>query len=103
MRFLIIWEEVPEYTRMYEYNTNNVDEIKKLHCCHNNFVNSTEMTPLQEEALEWLNTKLAGQDMKGNVVCEPLPSIYNSDSKNNDIPTLNAREGYSIIVTGFLM
>ncbi len=57
MRVLVIWQEIPESTRLYIFDNPNADEMSDLERCNGNLVNAT-MDDEINDALERLQDKI---------------------------------------------
>lgn len=61
-RVLLVWEEVPEETKMYYFDDLSAEEYKTMTECQNVMVNQSNLTGQQEDALNWLNDWLLGKE-----------------------------------------
>ncbi len=100
MRFIILWEENPERIRMFDYESNDQQEIERIQLCHGKLINCGQHSETEEAALNYLNCRLMGQDLDGNVVSEPLKSFYDSNAKDCII---HISGDYQFVATGFVM
>jgi len=54
---LLVWEEIPETTKLFMLELTDND-YEKILLCHGLFINSSDMSEEQEEAMRWLNEDL---------------------------------------------
>ena len=87
-KFLIVFEQVPETTDLFFVEATPEEEAK-LNLCHKHYMNNGEDDEV-EEALEWLNNRLAVEDW--------LAGKWGGV----DIPVI-ATAPVSVIITGFLL
>jgi hypothetical protein len=59
-KVLLIWEEVPEETKLYYFDGLTDEEYNKLCMCQNHFINMKNVGETDDEAaaLNWLNSWL---------------------------------------------
>jgi len=88
---LLVWEEIPETTKLFMLDLNN-EEYKKILLCHNKFINSSYMNEKEEKAMEWLNE---------NVMVNNKP-FYISDGEEEVEPNTFIGE-FTVIMSGFVL
>ncbi len=93
-RVLLIWEEVPEATTVYNLVVNN-EEFTKLCACHMKFINLSGQSPEDEINLDWLNNWITTQKNK---------IVITTKDKNSRDPFVSESGGdVTIILTGFIL
>lgn len=88
MRILLIWDDNPERTRIYEELV-TPEEFKTLSRTHGKLMNSANNTPEDEDALMFVSEWLVGRT--------PIFDTEKSDNPIKEVLTC------SIIHTGFIM
>lgn len=93
-RVLLIWEEVPEATKVYNFVVND-EEFSKLCACHMKFINLSGQSPEDEANLDWLNDWITTQKNKIVIATGDKNSIYPFVSESGSDVT--------VILTGFIL
>ncbi len=87
MRIIVVWEEIPEATRIYSLIV-GAETAEKIKAAHGSFINSGDT--IDEKAAEWLNEYLAGQ----------IPSI---DTRKEHSRIIEVSEPSTIVLSGFIL
>lgn len=97
MNILIIYENVPEQTKIYMLGGQDRETLAQLSLCHNHFANLSGNSEEQDSALFWLSEKLYGE-WKENLV-------YDSNKESNVIKAYGSGEDAIIYVihTGIIL
>lgn len=85
---LLIWEEVPESTKVYFLTDLTDEEFEKVKKCHGKFCNCSGVP----ETL-WLNQYLEDKSSLVDTAVEPPGTA----------PILDSRHGMLIVVSGFVL
>lgn len=88
--FIIVWQDVPETTRIYRFDTDDAAWAHALRLCHGQYGGAVDLTDEQDEALTKLSNHL-----------QTLVAIYDGDSSANPITVTGG--DFEIIVTGWFM
>lgn len=93
-RVLLIWEEVPEATKVYSLAVND-EEFTKLCACHMKFINLSGQSPEDEANLDWLNNWITAKKNK---------IVINTRNENDIYPFISEAGGdVTVILTGFIL
>jgi len=87
--FIIVWQNVPESTYVYRFDTEDEEWIDAVRLCHGRFGGSSGLTEEQEEALTKLSEKVT-----------TLATLY---SEGSVTPIAINSGDFEIIITGWFM
>lgn len=86
MRIILIYEEIPEGTRVYDLNKLTREEYDKVTKCNGRYINDDEMTP----EMEWLAEYLVGKE-----------AVNSREHKNAYL--IAKTVGVVVVLTGFVL
>lgn len=91
VKALIIWEDVPERLRIFEYNINGDEVLETVKRCHHKHSQTVGNSIDDEAALDWLSKMLEVE----------AKLLYDSQAEDNSL--IRPDRCDLVIVTGFLL
>lgn len=101
MTYVIVWQDIPEHIRVYEYSTNDNSFIEKIERCHRNYLGLDSEV---EEDIVWLSELLGGVYTEDTgLFVGGIDPAYDSEKHEIESRYTGCRVNGKLIVTGHIM